>query len=358
MTDRSSFRDRLARGIVLADGAMGTLLHSRGAQIDASFDELNLSNPALVAEIHRAYLEAGAEIIETNTFGANHYKLAEHGLADQVAEINHAGVELALRAAGAFPSPARYVAGSVGPLGVRLAPFGRVLPEQAREAFREQIAALVEAGVDLLMIETFSDLRELEQAVLAARDVSPDIPIVAEATFTRDDRTLMGDTPMQVGEFLGGLAVDVIGVNCSNGPAQIMRVLRAMRAAAPKARLSALPNAGWQEYVGGRVMYPAGPDYFAEYALTLRERGAAIIGGCCGTTPDHIAAMRAALDDPARAHRGDAKTHPLDPLAQTEAVDEDIQTSAPSPLALKLSRGQFVVAVEMSQIGRASCRER
>ncbi len=334
------FRDRLSQGVILADGAMGTLLHSQGVPIDSCFDELNLSNPALVSEIHRAYLEAGAEIVETNTFGANRFKLGEHGLEGQVAAINRAAVSLARQAVEATSQPNRYVAGSVGPLGVRLAPFGRVPARQAYEAFCEQIAAL--CGADLLFLETFSDLLELAEAVRAARDVCPETPIVAEVTFTRDDRTLLGDTPQQVAETLAGLGVSAIGVNCSNGPAQIMRVIRAMQTVAPGLVYSAMPNAGWPEYVGGRVMYPAGPGYFAEYALALRAQGVTIIGGCCGTTPAHIAAMRAALDDPART------TAVLVGDVEAESTEDVGRPPAPSPLAQKIAHGDFVIAVEIS----------
>lgn len=340
MNSKLPFKERLSTGAILGDGAMGTLLHGRGVPIDACFDELNLSNPALVFDIHRTYLDAGAEIIETNTFGANRFKLAAHGLESKVTEINQAGVALARQAVDSTFKPNRYVAASVGPLGVRLAPFGRVSVKQAHEVFREQIEAL--CGADLLMIETISDLVELQEAVRAARDVCPETPIVAEVTFTRDDRTLLGDTPEQVAETLAALDVEVIGVNCSNGPAQIMRVIKAMQTIVPGAYYSAFPNAGWPEYVGGRVMYPAGAGYFAEYALALRAQGVTVIGGCCGTTPGHIAAMRAALDDPSRT------TVVLTGEYEVEHPEEVAAAPAPSPLAQKLARHDFLAAVEMS----------
>jgi methionine synthase / methylenetetrahydrofolate reductase (NADH) len=343
MTTRLSFRDRIASGPLLADGAMGTLIHSKGIPLDTCFDELNLSSPALIKEIHRSYLDAGADLVETNTFGANHYRLGSHGLADKVEAINRAGVELARLMIEASSQPDdRYVAGAVGPLGVQLAPFGRVTAEQAYSAFKEQIQALVDAGADVLILETFSDLYELQEVVRAARAVNPDIPIIAEATFTRDDRTLLGDTPAQVAEFLREMAVDVVGVNCSNGPAQISRVLKMMQQAYPDLRLSAVPNAGWPEYVGGRVMYPAGPEYFADFAVAMRERGVAVIGGCCGTTPQHIAAMRAALDDPARVSVA------VDITAIVETADEEVSADVPSELANKFRRGAFVISVEMA----------
>jgi homocysteine S-methyltransferase len=340
MSASLSFRERLGKGILLLDGAMGTLLHGKGVEIDSCFDALNLTQPGLVEEIHRSYLQAGAEVIETNTFGANHFNLAEHGLAGQVAEINRAGVEIARRAIQA--QGRGYIAGSVGPLRVRLAPFGRVSAEHAREAFAEQITALRDAGADVIILETFSDLYEIQEAIKAAKGVDPELPLVAEVTFTRDDRTLLGDTPTHVAEFLAALGADVIGVNCSNGPAQIARVVRLMQVAAPDMLFSAIPNAGWPEYIGGRVMYPAGPDYFANYAVNMRERGIALVGGCCGTTPDHIAAMRTALDDPLRVGIS------MESALQVEVTEEEDVTTAPSELAQKLAKGRFIISVEMS----------
>ncbi len=336
-------RERLKQGPVLADGAMGTLLYAKGAPIDSCFDELNLSNPALVAEVHREYLAAGAEIIETNTFGANRFKLAAHGLEGCVAEINAAGAEIARRAAADSRRDDVYIAGSVGPLGVQLAPVGRVRAEDAFAAFREQIAALVAAGVDLLILETFPDLGQLREAAHAARDVSAGIPILAQATFTRDDRMLLGENPRQAAETLAGLGVDVIGANCGGGPAQIMRIIRQMRAVLPGAVLSALPNAGWPEHVSGRVMYTAGPDYFAEYALAFAQAGVTVIGGCCGTTPDHIAAMRHALDHP--------EARPMPSIIVTELSEAEAEYTAPegpSALAQKLKSDAFIITVEMS----------
>ncbi|NDJ52834.1 MAG: bifunctional homocysteine S-methyltransferase/methylenetetrahydrofolate reductase, partial [Chloroflexi bacterium] len=221
MNQYDAFRERLKRGAILADGAMGTMLHDQGNPIDACFDSFTVMKPAVVFDVHRAYVQAGAEIIETNTFGANRFRLADHGLSDQVAEFNAAGVKLVQQAIESAFKEQVFVAGAVGPLGVRLAPYGRVRAEQAYEAFHEQITALIAAGVDLLMMETFSDLHELREAIQAARDTSTEVPIVTQLTFTRDDRTLLGDTPEQVAAFLAEQAVDVIGINCSNGPSQI-----------------------------------------------------------------------------------------------------------------------------------------
>jgi homocysteine S-methyltransferase len=339
--NQNRFRSLLNQGeVILVDGAMGTMLHGRGIAFDESFDALNLTQPALIAEIHREYINAGAQIIETNTFGANRYKLAIHGLEDRVEEINRAAVQLAQRAVEASYQEV-LLAGSVGPLGVRLAPFGRVQPEQAFNAYQEQIRALAEAGCDLLMIETQTDLYEVAEAVRAAHAVC-NLPIVATMTFTRDDRTLLGDTPQHVARTLAGLGIDVIGANCSSGPAQLLRILSLMRQSVPGARLAVMPNAGWPERVAGRIMYPATPDYFGEYAHAFCEQGAIFIGGCCGTTPDHIASMRQALEDDDR------------PCAEIEPVELELLSSQPSTssepptqLARSLAQGKFVFSVEM-----------
>lgn len=327
---------------LLSDGAMGTMLHQQGVRFDECFDALNLNRPEMVLNIHRAYLAAGAQIIQSNTFGANRYKLAGHGLESQVAAINRAGMELARRAAAEVAPRPVYVAGDVGPLGVRLAPFGRVQPEQARRAFIEQIEALVEGGADLLILETFSDVAELCEAIAAARQVC-DLPLVASMTFTRDDRTLLGDAPAAAARRLAACGADVIGVNCSAGPAQAWRILREMVQAVPGARFSAMPNAGWPEQVGGRILYPANPQYFGDYALAFCESGARLIGGCCGTTPEHIAAMRRALDS---LPQGCAPP-PSELTLPAEGEEGTIESAPPSPLARKLAEGKFVLAVEM-----------
>jgi methionine synthase I (cobalamin-dependent)/5,10-methylenetetrahydrofolate reductase len=341
MTTKDGLLEKLDEDqVILADGAMGTMLHARGISFDHCFDELNLTQPALVAEIHREYIDAGAQIIETNTFGANRHKLSEHGLEDKVAAINQAAVQLAHRAINASFKEV-LIAGSVGPLGVRLAPFGRVQPEQAFTAYGEQIEALAEAGCDLLMIETQTDLREVAEAVRAARSVCT-LPIVATMTFTRDDRTLLGDTPQHVARTLHQLGVDLIGANCSSGPAQLLRILSLMRKAAPEARLAVMPNAGWPERVSGRIMYPATADYFGEYALSFCQVGAVFIGGCCGTTPEHIAAMRQALD---HGDRPCAEPELLD--VEVASVQPSTSSEPPTQLAHSLAQGHFILSVEM-----------
>jgi len=333
---------------LLGDGAMGTMLNAHGTGFDQCFDMLNLTQPALVANIHRDYIEAGSQVIQTNTFGANRIKLSNHGLEDRLREINQAGVELVRRVAMAAYKDI-YIAGDVGPLGVHLAPFGRLQPVQARKIFKEQISALLEAGVDLLILETFSDLFEIREAVLAAREVT-DIPVVASLTFTRDDRTLLGDPPVKAAQFLAETGVDVIGVNCSGGPAQIWRILRQMFLAFSEGinetapMFSAMPNAGWPEQVGGRIMYPANPEYFGEYAMALCDAGAKLIGGCCGTTPGHIAAMHKVLDS-----TGVGCGPPVSELTMpVESLEFAPEHGRPSSMAAKLAKEQFVAAVEMN----------
>jgi len=351
---RAEFKARLTQaGPVLMDGAFGTVLHGRGIPLDQAFDAINLTNPALVADIHRSYIDAGAQLIETNTFGANRFKLAEHNLADQTAAINRAGVAIARRViAGSFKEI--WLAGSVGPLGVRLAPLGRVKPAQAQAAFAEQIAALVTAepqGVDLLIIETMSDVKEVAVAVAAARSVAPDIPIVAEMTFTRDDRTLLGIAADAVARQLAKLDVDAIGVNCSGGPAQVLRLISLMRQVAPAMLLSAAPNAGFPEQLeAGRVLYPATPAYFAEYARSFVAAGVSLIGGCCGTSDAHVAAMRQALDTPGPLTRPIPQVQVVTTEAEALSigVDATAVVDPPTQLAQFLAAGRFIATVEMS----------
>ncbi len=333
-----NFLQQLALGTILADGAMGTMLHARGVGFDKCFDELNLTNPAAVADIHREYIEAGAQLIITNTFGANRFKLSKHGLEADVSEINRAGVELAKRAVAASFKDV-LVAGDVGPLGVRIAPYGRVKPEEARAAFAEQVKALNDAGAELIVIETMSDLYEIQEAIKAAKEVSK-LPVVASVTFTRDDRTLLGDDPMKVARKVRDAGADVIGVNCSGGPSQLLRILKQMKQAVPDGVFWVKPNAGWPEQVGGRIMYPADAEYFGDYALAFRAAGASIVGGCCGTTPQHISAMKKAIEST--------------PVLETDSIsapadDEPVeaQVEQPTQLAQKLSAGKFSICVEM-----------
>jgi len=327
---------------LVGDGAMGTMLHARGVGFDQCFDELNLTQPALVADVHREYIEAGAQLIQTNTFGSNGYKLAQHGLEKRVVEINQAAVELARRVVMASFKQV-FIAGDVGPLGVRLAPFGRVQPEHARLVFAEQISALARAGSDLIIIETMTDLYEIREAIAASRSVAPHLPIIASMTFTRDNRTLLGDSPAKVARSLRDFGADILGVNCSGGPNQILTLLKLMRAAVPDGKFSVMPNAGWPQQVGGRIMYPAAAEYFGEYALAFWQSGACLIGGCCGTTPQHITAIaRAVQTTPPEAIL--SLEPPTGSDAEEGPADPDLQ---PTLMAQKLTSGRFVIAVEM-----------
>jgi methionine synthase I (cobalamin-dependent)/5,10-methylenetetrahydrofolate reductase len=341
--EKNKFRLRLetSERPIVTDGAMGTLLHERGIPIDACFDELNLIDPAIVGEIHRDYIQAGAELIKTNTFGANRTKLERHGLDDRVKEINTAAVNLAKRVVLASFKDV-LIAGDVGPLGVPLAPFGRVQMDEAYRIYTEQVEALINAGVDVILIETMVDLYAVRAAVEAVHHVDSHMPVIASMTFTRDRRTLLGNSPQEVAGEIAGFDVDAIGVNCSSGPAQLLRILKAMKAAVPGAHFSVMPNAGFPEKVGGRIMYPAGPDYFHDYTLSFWYEGADIIGGCCGTTPEHIAVIAGAV-------AGTSKESLISLVAEVEngTVVETAEAAEHSQFAQKLNAGKFVVAVEM-----------
>ena len=286
-------------GALLAEGppsptaAWVRRLIARGVPVDACMEELNVRAPARVADIHASFVGAGARLVVTNTFGANRFRLERHGLADRFAEL--ASPASRSRAMPALRSSrARW-----GPLGVRLQPYGRVDPEDAFAAYREQAAALADAGVDLLVVETQSDLRELEQGVRAARDAAPNVALVASATFTRDDRTLLGSTPEEVAQTVTGLGVDALGVNCGEGPAQVLADRAgdaARRGCLQRADRRAAQRRGPAE-VGGRFVYPATPEYFGEIAQALLDEGVAVVGGCCGTGPAHTTAIGAALRD-------------------------------------------------------------
>ena len=343
----SDLQTRLKQGAVLCDGAMGTLLYAKGVFINKCYDELNLTQPDMVRNIHNEYLSAGAEIIETNTFGGNSFRLARHGLAEKVAEINCRGAELAREAADAFnlkKAAHVLVAGSVGPLGIRIEPLGKTSREEARESFRQQITALVQGGIDVIMLETFGYLEELHQAILAARDISPEMPLIAQVTIDEDGNCLDGASPETFTAKLNDWGVDVIGCNCSVGPVAMLEAIERIRRLTDKP-LSAQPNAGIPRSIEGRNIYLCSPEYMASYARKFVNAGVNLVGGCCGTTPEHIKAMKSAL------RMADAKGKTGGFRVMTEAKRES--TVAPPPMAQrsnlgkKLAAGEFVTLVEI-----------
>lgn len=340
------FLTRLEKGVVLADGAMGTLLYDRGIPFDRSFDLLNVSDPSLVQGIHRDYIRAGAELIETNTFGANRFRLAAHGAADDARRVNRAGAQIA-RNAREEVGEAVFVAGAIGPLGKPVAPIGIISKDEAIAAYAEQTEGLVEGGVDLLLIETQTDLEEMKLAIQAVRGVT-DLPLVAQMTFTEDGRTLYGAYPEDVVRATQTLGVDVLGANCSVGPQKLLEILQRLKRRT-ELPISIMPNAGLPRYVNGRFLYLASPDYFADYAAQLKAAGARLIGGCCGTTPVHIRRMREALAGPAvESAEAPAAERPAATIAapaSEEATDRD--PASRSLLARKLSLREFVVSVEV-----------
>jgi homocysteine S-methyltransferase len=285
-----NFRDLLeSDGIHVFDGAMGTMLYSKGIYINRSYDELNLAAPDLVREVHAEYIRAGADIIETNTFGANVNKLQPYGLEGNAREINITAARLAREAAGNRV----YVAGAIGPLGLRIEPYGPTSFEEAKTMFAEQISALLEGGVDLFVLETFSDISELQQAIRAVRELC-DLPIVAQVTIQLDGNTIFGTTADVFTSRIDQWGADVIGLNCGVGPAIVLNAIEKMRTFTTR-KLSAQPNAGLPRDVGGRQIYMCSPEYMAEYSRRIAQSGAKFIGGCCGTTPAHIKLIADAL---------------------------------------------------------------
>jgi len=333
----STFLERLNRGPILCDGAMGTLLYARGVFINRCYDELNISQPEMVGTIHADYVKAGAEILETNTFGANHYRLLRHGLEARVAEINRAGVKLARAAAG----PNVLVAGSVGPLGIRIEPLGKVAREEARAAFRKQIEVLADAGVDLLVLETFGYIDELHQAVLAAREAAPGLAIVAEVTVDEEGVALDGAEVEGFGVRLTDFGVDVVGCNCSIGPAAMLDTMERLRKVT-SLPLAAQPNAGMPRNVEGRNIYLCSPEYMASYARKFVAAGVSLVGGCCGTTPEHIHAMKSAL----RADEVRTSSFQVTVASPTTAPAVK-PLEERSKLGRKLAAGEFVTMVEI-----------
>ena len=339
---------------VLCDGAMGTVLYARGVFINRCYDELNLSDPALIMAIHEEYLQSGAEILETNTFGANRFRLARHGLASRTAEINAAGVRIAREAAEHLKEKQAgdaWIAGSVGPLGVHLEPLGKTGLDEARAAFAEQVTALAAAGVDLLMIETMPALNEAREALLAAKETAPELPVFVMVTVDDDGNCLDGSSPEHAARLLTEWGADAIGCNCSTGPATVLTAIEAMRAAT-SVPLAAMPNAGMPRAVEGRNIYLCSPEYMASFARKALKAGAQFVGGCCGTTPNHIRAMRSAIraiDAQARASVGTG----TDGGPHSKAAAELSSEVPPAPLAERsrigalIAEGTFVSLVEI-----------
>jgi len=325
---------------VLCDGAMGTLLYSKGIFINRCYDELNVSQPDLIRGIHHEYLQAGAEVIETNTFGGNAIRLERHGLRDKVHDINFHGARLGKEAAKSFDG---WVAGAVGPLGIRIEPLGKMSFQEARDIFREQIAALLEGGVDLLILETFGYIDELHQAIHAAREIDPRVPVVAQVTLDEESNCLDGSTPEIFAPRIEEWGADVIGCNCSVGPVPMLDSIERIRAATTLP-LSAQPNAGIPRSVEGRNIYLCSPEYMASYARKFVTAGVRLVGGCCGSTPEHIRVMKSALRaTQARARTGDAtaKAHAAAPVVASTPLEQR------SGLGAKIARGEFLTMVEI-----------
>jgi methionine synthase / methylenetetrahydrofolate reductase(NADPH) len=331
--------------VVVFDGAMGTMLYSKGVFINQCYDELNLRAPDLVRDVHRAYVKAGADVIETNTFGASRTKLTPYGLEAQVHAINQAAATIAREAAGENV----LVAGAVGPLGVRLEPFGPTSHDEARRIFAEQMQGLKDGGADLFLLETFADIQELEQALFAAREVDPAMPVIAQMTIGSDCLTSYGVSVEDIAQTLDALGADVIGLNCSVGPQTILEAIEKM-AKVTSRKLSAQPNAGMPREVSGRSMYMASPEYMATYAHHLVQAGAKIVGGCCGTTPEHIAAIVEGIRplSPRQARvTARAPTHDEATLPPEDKGVAPIPFEKRSKFAWKIARGEFVTSVEI-----------
>ncbi|HET7275792.1 MAG TPA: bifunctional homocysteine S-methyltransferase/methylenetetrahydrofolate reductase [Longimicrobiaceae bacterium] len=335
MTD---FRDLLADSRPhVFDGAMGTMLYSRGVYINRCYDELNLRDPDLVREVHRGYIRAGAEIIETNSYGANRLKLARHGLEKELHAINARAAEVARSVAGDRVC----VAGAIGPLGVRIEPYGPTSLAEARELFAEQATGLADGGVDLFVLETFSDVLEIQQALLAVRSVC-ELPVVAQMVIREDGHTPLGTDAPLFAERLTDWGADVVGMNCSVGPHTMLEVVERLAGVTDRP-LSAQPNAGLPREVDGRKMYMASPEYMAKYAARMIRKGVRFVGGCCGTTPDHVArisdAVRALVPGTPRVFTAVAE--------EQTALREPVSLAERSNWGAKLAAGEFLRTVEI-----------
>ena len=343
---KSEFIDLVQKKILVGDGAMGTMLYQKGVFINACFDEMNLIRPDLVEDIHKQYIKAGADFIETNTYGANPIKLAGFGLSDQISQINASGVAIARRAVGDSDT---LVAGSVGPIGSGITPLGRVTAEQAQEAFAAQIKVLNDEGVDFIILETFADPTELKIALTAAQQVTPELPVVAMLTVNHFSETSYGH---QGDEALVSIAkhpnADIVGFNCSIGPSLMLTALEKVKDKITKP-LIVQPNAGLPKEVDGRMLYLSTPEYLAEYSKRFFESGARIIGGCCGTTPDHIREIARAVHS---VDKADIAAHSVVITKLSEHDQAKPEPAVPlenrSNWGKKIATGQRVVSVEVT----------
>lgn len=343
------FLDALDERVLVCDGAMGTMLYAKGVFINRCFDSLNVMSPDTVTEIHQDYVRAGADVLETNTFGANRFKLRSFGLGDRVREINVEGARITRRAA----RDQAYVAGAMGPLGVRIEPWGKMGTDEAEAYFREQAEALVDGGVDLFVLETFRDLNEMGAAIAAVRSVSK-LPIVAQMTIEDDGNSLDGTPPEQFAPEMERRGADVVGVNCSIGPAHMLETVERM-AAVTRARLSAQPNAGRPRDIEGRNIYLSSPEYLASYARRFAQQRVRLVGGCCGTTPEHIRQMKTAIRD-MRAGRSDRPSRIGPTLSGSPAASgktrpttalDAVPRAEKSQFAATLAAGRFATVIQL-----------
>ncbi len=341
VTELQDFREFVERNVVIFDGAMGTRLYEKGVYINRVYDELNLSQPALIQEIHREYLAAGAMVLETNTFGANRFKLTPHGLADKLEVINFQAAKIAREVAG----DKAWVAGSIGPLGIRIEPWGKTSVEEAEAAFSEQAKGLLAGGVDLFILETFYDLNEIHQAIIAIRKLT-DKPIIASMTINEDGNALYGTSVDVFTPKLEMWGADVIGLNCSVGPKTMFDAMEKMRALT-SLHLIAQPNAGLPRVVDGRMIYLCNPEYFGEYARRFIQLGVRIVGGCCGTTPEHIKWVANA----ARALTPGGKKEIFQSLKQHKDTDSEVEIvpiEKKSTLGQKIADKKFIITAELT----------
>ncbi|MBZ0263656.1 bifunctional homocysteine S-methyltransferase/methylenetetrahydrofolate reductase [bacterium] len=341
-----SFLDRINNGVLLGDGAMGTQLYERGVYINRNYDGLNLTDDHLVKAVHRSYLDAGAQVIETNTFGSNSFRLAKYGMEDQAYAISKAGAEIARRCADEHSST--LVAGAMGPLGKPIAPMGKISEEAAYKAYSEQVRGLVDGGVDLFILETLLDLHEILIAIRAIRDQS-DMPIVAMMTIDTSGLTAYGRTPQQIAAALNNEPVDVIGLNCSTGPQNILEGIKLMSELTDKP-LAAFPNAGEPKMTEGRLIYLSTPEYFAEFTKRMISHGVRFVGGCCGTTPKHIRLMSSAIRalQPSGSIVVGSETKKKKSKSVLEQPEVELKPRGDrSPLGKLLDEGKFPVSCEL-----------